>query len=62
MDIGPTPELREACRRVLGGDDPATVIDAIRAGDARWRRVQEVHAEILAAKRAEVLVPQGERQ
>jgi hypothetical protein len=52
MDIGPTPEMSEACRRVLGSDDPETVINAIREpGGARWRRVEEIHAEILEAKR-----------
>ena len=48
MDIGPTPEFREACRLVLGGDDPATVIGARQAANQRpWESVLRVHEEIL---------------
>jgi hypothetical protein len=48
MNIGPTPEMREACRRVLGSDNPETVREP---GGFRLRRVEEIHAEILEAKR-----------
>jgi hypothetical protein len=52
VDIGPTPEMREACRRVLRSDNPETVINAMREpGGFRWRRVEEIHAEILEPKR-----------
>lgn len=39
MDIAPKPELRAACRIVLGNDDPASVITAMRAGGYRWAQV-----------------------
>lgn len=51
MNIGPTPEMREACRRILGCNDPATVLGAIRNGDPRWEDVEGLHADILEQKR-----------
>jgi hypothetical protein len=52
MDIRPTPEFLEACRRVLGGDDPATVLGAMRNDDPEpFNRVRDLHAEILRAQR-----------
>lgn len=45
MDVGPTPEFRQACREVLGGDDPATVINGLRSEKADL--VRQRHAEIL---------------
>lgn len=51
MDISPTPEVRAACRIVLGGDDPATVIGALQAEDlGPWQRVSAVHDAIIGLK------------
>jgi hypothetical protein len=50
MNIKPTPEFLEACRRVLGADDPRTVITAMRAGGPVIDELRTVHAEIVAQK------------
>ena len=50
MDIKPAPEFLDACRRVLGGDDPATVLSAMANGDRRMDQVRAVHAELLLIK------------
>jgi len=50
MDITPTPEFLEACRRVLGGDDPATVLGAIRRDDRRMNEVYAIHADLVRSK------------
>jgi len=47
MNIKPAPEFLEACRRVLGGDDPATVLSAMINGDPRMDQVRAVHADLL---------------
>jgi hypothetical protein len=52
-DITPTPEFREACRAVLGGDDPATVLGAIARGDQRIGEVREMHRRLVDATTAE---------
>lgn len=51
MDIGPTPEFREACRHILGGDDPATVLGAMRNDDPRMEDVRALHADLVEGKR-----------
>jgi len=50
MDITPPAEFREACRRILGGDDPRTVLSAMMSGDPRMDLVRSVHADILLEK------------
>jgi hypothetical protein len=52
-DITPTPEFREACRAVLGGDDPATVLGAMARGDQRIGEVREMHRRLVDATTAE---------
>jgi hypothetical protein len=52
-DMSPTPEFREACRAVLGGDDPATVLGAIARGDQRIGEVREMHRRLVDATTAE---------
>jgi hypothetical protein len=52
-DITPTPEFREACRAVLGGNDPATVLGAMARGDQRIGEVREVHRCLVDATTAE---------
>src|SRR5215468_7197817 len=49
LDVGPSPAYRAACRYVLGGDDPATVIGSIRRGRRTQMRVLGVHAVIVLA-------------
>jgi|SRR6516164_6689579 len=51
MDITPTPEFLEACRRILGGDDPATVLGAMMDGDPRMDYVRALHADLVEQKR-----------
>jgi hypothetical protein len=52
ITITPTPEFRAACRIVLGGNDPATVIGAMRDDDRyRWAQVQSVHAAIVQLRK-----------
>jgi hypothetical protein len=48
MNIGPSPAYCAACRYVLGGDDPRTVIGAIRQGGRPIERVHDIHVAILA--------------
>jgi hypothetical protein len=52
-DMTPTPEFREACRAVLGGDGPATVLGAIARGDQRIGEVREMHRRLVDATTAE---------
>ena len=56
MDITPAPEFLEACRRVLGGDDPATVLGVIINGDPRMRQVRAVHADLLLIEEQKTFV------
>ena len=49
MDIAPTPEFREACWRVLDGDDPATVVGAIMK-EAVQDELRALHADLVDAK------------
>jgi hypothetical protein len=55
----PTEEFLEACRRVLGGDDPATVLTAMAAGGPLVAEVKAVHAEIVERKRKSSQPPTG---
>lgn len=50
MDISPTPELKAACRVVLGSDDPATVTRAMRGLGERWARTLAAHQAIVQLK------------
>jgi hypothetical protein len=52
-DITPNREYREACRRVLGDDDPQTVLNAIRHQPLLIAKVRRVHREIIKAKVAQ---------
>jgi hypothetical protein len=52
-DISPTPEFREACRAILAGDDPATVLGAIARGDERIGEVREMHRRLVDATTAQ---------
>jgi hypothetical protein len=52
-DITPTPEFREACRAVLGGDDPATLFGVMARGDQRIGEVREMHRRLVNATTAE---------
>jgi hypothetical protein len=45
-DMTPTPQFRAACREILGGDDPATVLGAAHRGDRRWRVVRALHERL----------------
>jgi hypothetical protein len=60
MDIKPTPEFCTACRIVLGGDDPATVLTAIREDDPRFEQVLRLHAEIVAETATAREIEQGD--
>jgi hypothetical protein len=44
--ISPSPAFREACRRVLGADDPGTVIPALRNPEL-LDLIRTVHWDIL---------------
>jgi hypothetical protein len=52
MDITPPPEFRLACRVVLGGDDPGTVLPPMMRGDPVMQRVYALQATFVQLKAA----------
>jgi hypothetical protein len=50
MYIGPTPEFAWCCEQILGGYSPSVVITAMRENSASWRRVRELHCQLLSTR------------
>jgi hypothetical protein len=50
MLTGPTPEYLEACRIVVGDDNPRTVLTLIQEGSPQMDEVRRVDADIIGAK------------
>lgn len=46
IKIAPTPELLEACRRVLGDHSPAAVLAAYRNNEV-WNKIMRAHQKII---------------